>query len=728
MISRNSRLPPGARVATVASAAMIAQQVAGKATRDALFLSNFSVRLLPAMMAGSAVFSLVAVLWLSRMMLRHSPAKVVPAAFGASSVALLVAWALSFGTPRLAAVVLYVDTALFGAAVISAFWSLVNETFDAHASRLSVAAITSGGTLGGLLGGLIAWRASALVDVPMMLPLLAALNFVSLWGSLRLKGNREAERAVPEAVDAGAEPPSPVTILRESPYLRNLATVVALGAVTSGLLDYVFSAEAAKAFTSGRALLAFFSLFWLVVGALSLTLQLLLGRLALEKLGLAVTLAILPGIVILGGAAGLAVPGLWSTAMLRGAEATHRNSLFRMAYELLYTPVSERRKRATKTLIDVGFDRLGTVIAALTTSLALALAAAHAEAILLVLAVGGAFVSLGRSRALHSGYVRVLEEGLERGQSAAPASLPVQEGADVREKIVERLEVLSSEPARAEERAPGHTSAGTDAWLLAIAHLRSRDPARVRGVLSEVPLPRPLVAFAILLLADKEFQSDAIRALRIDAPKAIGQFVDALCDVDTDFDIRRRIPRILSTCTTQCAVDGLILGTSDPRFEVRYQCGRALTKICCADASIVIPESTVISIVKRELALNRDAWESLPADADEEESEPPALIDRLLKDRVDRGIDYVFTLLALVLDRESLRLAFKALHEKDNHRRGTALEYLETVLPDDIRDAVWPFLGEARPMRAARPATEILEDLRRVSNATPQNLPASVTA
>jgi len=708
---------------------MIAQQVAGKATRDALFLSNFTVRLLPAMMAGSAVLSLVAVLWLSRMMLRHSPAKVVPAAFGASSVVLLLAWALSFGTPRLAAVVLYIDTALFGAAVISSFWSLVNETFDAHASRLSVAAITSGGTLGGLLGGLMAWRAAALIEVPTMLPLLAALNLVSLWGSLRLKARPAAEPAESEPVDPGG-PPSPVSILRESPYLGNLAMVVALGAVTSGLLDYVFSAEAARAFANGRALLAFFSLFWVVVGALSLALQLLFGRLALEKLGLAVTLAILPGIVILGGAAGLAVPGLASTAMLRGAEATHRNSLFRMAYELLYTPVSERRKRATKTLIDVGFDRLGTVTAALTTSLALALAAAHAEAILLVVAVLGAIVSLGRSRALHAGYVQVLEEGLrKRGESAAPASPPAHEGRDVRDKIVERLEVLSSEPARADERMTGRTNAGTDAWLLAIAHLRSRDPARVRGVLSAVPLARPLVGFAILLLADKEFQLDAVRALRVDASNAVGQFVDALCDARTDFDIRRRIPRVLSTCTTQCAVDGLILGTADPRFEVRYQCGRALTKICCADARIVIPEATVIAIVKRELALSREAWESLPAaDADEEEeNEPPALIDRLLQDRVDRGIDYVFTLLALVLDRESLRLAFKALHEKDDRRRGTALEYLETVLPDDIRDAVWPFLGEARPMRAARPATEILADLRRASNAS-QDLPASVTA
>ena len=60
------RLPTEARVAAIASAAMIAQQVAGKATRDAFYLSNFSVTTLPPVMGASAVVSRVAALWLSR--------------------------------------------------------------------------------------------------------------------------------------------------------------------------------------------------------------------------------------------------------------------------------------------------------------------------------------------------------------------------------------------------------------------------------------------------------------------------------------------------------------------------------------------------------------------------------------------------------------------------------------------------------------------------------------
>jgi ATP/ADP translocase len=702
---------------------VIAQQVAGKATRDALYLSSFRVETLPAMMAVSALLSLVAALWLSRMIMRHTPGKVVPAGFAASTVVLLGTWVLSFYAPRVAALALYLATALFGAAMISAFWSLINETFDPHTSRRAATAIASGGTLGGLLGGLVAWRMSSLVSVPTMLPLLAGASLVSFWGSLRV-ANREGSSAPPGkgAGEQGAGETvadfalTPLRGLQKAPYLRNLAMIVALGAVTSGLLDYVFSAEATRTLSRGPALLAFFSCFWLVVGIFSFVLQVSLGRLALEKLGVAVTVALLPAVVVLGGAVGLAVPGLWSTAILRGGEATQRNSLFRAAYEMLYTPLSEEKRRSTKTLIDVGFDRLGTVVAAGIATAVLAAAGTRAEMVLLVVAVACAIVTLTRSRTLHRGYVSVLEESLRKDATAAgvvvsPVAALSDERIAIADAIVDRLEVLPHPPEVAA------VAGSLDASLHAVAELRSREPVRVRRVLSaDEPLAPPIAAFAILLLADRALHTDAIRALRRCAPKTTGQLVDALGDERSEFDVRRRIPRVLSECPTRIAADGLIRGMADARFEVRYECARALLKITGLAPEVVVAPGTVIAMVQAEVALGKAVWESQPVpELDEDDEEPPALIDRLLRDRIDRSLEHVFTLLALMLDRQSLSIAFKALHGSDQRMRGTALEYLETVLPDEVRDAVWPFLGEERPMRSPRSPLEILADLRRTS-------------
>jgi hypothetical protein len=757
--SVRSPLPTGAVVIAVASAAMIAQQVAGKATRDALFLTNFDVTSLPPMMAASAVLSIVAVLWLSKMILRHAPERVVPASFAVSGLALLAAWALSFYAPRLAAVAVYLHTALFGASVISAFWSFINERFDPHTGKRAVRLIAGAGTLGGVLGGVLAWRAASVITVPTMLPVLAAMNVVCLWGSLRSRDS--------QALPSGSHPKSqgssgdrnpelvartsiaelsPLRILREAPYLQNLALVVALGAVTSGLLDYLLSAEAVKVYAKGPDLLSFFALFWIVVGILSFVLQLLLGRLALDKLGLAFTIALLPGVVVVGGVFGLAVPGLASTAILRGGEAAQRNSLFRAAYELLYTPLSEQKRRSTKLLIDVGFDRLGTIAASAIAFAALRLQpdGERANGVLLVVTVVCALATLTRSRPLQLNYVEVLEESLRNEEEnsellvKAPGPPSTRERVDVRDDVVDHLEDLPRSEdlatlATAEPKNPGgpleplapasfDAKAGLDLSLQAVHDLSSGSPDRVRGVLgAETPLAAPLISLAIPLLASKEFHLDAIQALRKIAGRATGQLADALCDPSVGFDVRRRIPRVLSACPTQSAADALIRGTDDERFEVRYACGRALLRITASDATIVIPLPTVIAIVTREVAHSREVWDSQRApDLDDEEKEPPAFIDRLLRDRFDRSFEHVFSILALVLDRESIRIALKALHQEDERLRGTALEYLETVLPDEVRDAVWPFLGEARPMRPARPASEILADLvnaREVSKA-----------
>lgn len=707
-------IPAGARLAAVASAAMIAQQVAGKATRDAFFLSSFGVTALPAMMAAAAVLSLLVAFWLAKMTLRHSPAKIVPASFAVSGVLLIALWTLSFEMPRLSAVGLYVHTALFGTAVISAFWSLMNEAFDPHAGKPAVAWITAGGTLGGVIGGIAAWRASSVIAVPTMLPFLAGMNLLCVGGTF---GMVARPARPPDASPAGA---SPIRVIRDVPYLRNLGLIVALGAVTSGLLDYVLSAEAASRFATAPELLAFFAVFWLVVGVLSFVVQLALGRVALERLGLAVTVALLPAVVVLGGAVGVAVPGLWSTALLRGGEAMQRNSLFRMAYELLYTPISEEKKRSTKALIDVGFDRLGTVAAGAIAAAAWYVDPRRTEVVLLVVAIGVALVTVSRSRALHMGYVTMLEESLRRGakdrqNDGGPTAAAGQAAIAARDALVEHLEERRAEAFPEPTVRAGDTEERAmrlDESIRAVVDVRSGDPARVRQVLSAEALPPPLVAFAIMLLADKEFHLDAIRALRKVARRSTGQLVDALCDASVDFDIRRRIPRVLTASPTARAADGLLCGLDDARFEVRYACGRALLAIAGQPSDIVVPPERLKAIVLREVSLGKEVWESQSAPPfDEGEDDAPGLFERLLQDRIDRSLEHVFNVLALQVDARSLRIAFLALHADDAHHRGTALEYLETVLPDEIREAIWPLLGGGRPMHPTRPTQEILADL-----------------
>ena len=86
-----------------------------------------------------------------------------------------------------------------------------------------------------------------------------------------------------------------------------------------------------------------------------------------------------------------------------------------------------------------------------------------------------------------------------------------------------------------------------------------------------------------------------------------------------------------------------------------------------------------------------------------------------MKDRASRSLAHVFTLLSLVLPAEPLLIAFRGLHTDNQHLRGTALEYLEGVLPPPIRASVCGRISKIRAPAPAktRPREQILDDLLR---------------
>src|SRR3954466_4506141 len=166
---------------------LIAQQVAGKAARDALFLSSFHASHLPTAMAAGAVLSLAAAYSVSHLMARHAPASVMVLLCAASACGFALEWTLDLSAPRLAAVLVYLQTALLGPVMLSTFWSLINERFDPHTAKRAVARIAGGGTLGGVLGGLAAWRASSVIQLSTALLCLAALNVLCVGGTLLIR-------------------------------------------------------------------------------------------------------------------------------------------------------------------------------------------------------------------------------------------------------------------------------------------------------------------------------------------------------------------------------------------------------------------------------------------------------------------------------------------------------------------------------------------------------------
>ena len=785
-------------LATATSIVAIAQQVMGRATRDALFLSGFAVERLPAMMMAAALASLVSALYVGRLIGRLTPARVIPRLFAVSGALLAVEWALSANAPRALAIVIYLHWALFGGTAVSAFWSVVNERFDQRTAKRYIGWIAGGGTAGGILGGVAAFGAARTIGTHDTLLVLGAMHLVCAILSRELgRGRRESQ----PASTSGKTVPSALVVLGEVSYLRNLAVLVATISAMEALADYVLNAEAAARWAGGAELMSFFSLFHLSISVITFLLQVLVARIALERMGLVGAMAMLPLFAMAGAGMAALVPRLWSAGVLRGTMAALGNSLYRSGYELLFGPLAPEKKRPTKTVIDVAFDRLGTALGSGLALSTIAVLPTFVPGILLVAVLGLAAFSLFITRRLQSGYVHLLEESLTvapalqgrarpelglsqtfgrmdrsalmqeiaalrrdnlliSGEMTSPfawfdvaeaeAGAPLRDGSEPSEPppappsgasassasdsprprdaallAVDANDVastVSTEPVAGPARssappaqgassrpsAPGRLSSATQEQLVAhTAVLLSGDFPRIRTVLESPSFDARLAPHAIVLLASDRIQRDAVRALRTIADRITGQLTDALLDRAAPAAVRRRAARVMSACTTQRAVDGLVEGLLDDSFEVRYQCGLTLLRITDQARHLTVAKERALAAVRREVDLDRKLWQHQPPLAQVEEEGDLPLVDGFLRDRTSRSLQHVFSILALVFEREPMRLALTALSGEDENLRGTALEYLDEVLPADVKTSLWPHLAERR--EKPRPADSMAD-------------------
>jgi hypothetical protein len=276
----------------------------------------------------------------------------------------------------------------------------------------------------------------------------------------------------------------------------------------------------------------------------------------------------------------------------------------------------------------------------------------------------------------------------------------------------------------AEEAAAPAILSGVDPEIQEILWLRSRDRDRALVVLRQrEELTPALIPHVIPLLAWDAVTDDAIRALRAVASRHVGALADALLNPYEEFAVRRRIPRVLLVCPSQRAVDALLLGLEDIRFEVRFQCGRSLAAILARQPSLRIDAARVFDVVQKEVAVGRPVWTGRHLLDSLDDGESATFVDEFVRSRASQSLAHVFTVLSLVLPAEPLQIAYQGLHADDQNLRGTALEYLESMLPPAIRDPLWPFLEDRRPaVRTVRPREDILADLVRSNDSIMLNL------
>jgi hypothetical protein len=678
--------------AATCAAAVLASQLAGKAARDAIFLQRFPVTNLPLLLAVSSALAIGTTFMFARRLARGVPARVVQLANVSSAVVLVIEWLLLDHFPRPVATVLYMHQTLLGPILVSGFWSIVSECFDPRTARRVVGSIGTGATVGGFLGAVLAERVAALAGTSALLPTIAALQLFATWrlGVFARNGSAVV------AVDDG-EPPPPIKevalkITRVS-LLRRLAVITVTVTIAAALLDYVFKEAVTQEVARSDDLARVFATFHGIVGVITAVAAWVLGRRALRSWGLARTLAMLPGSVIAFGSIALVAPGLGAFVALRGAENVVRNSLYREAYEVFYTPLLARERRATKTIIDVGVERFGDLLGGLAVLAILALTTDSTPVLLagsIALSVLGVVIALKAQRS----YV----EALERSLLEHAIDIPNYEAHDRTTRTT--LELIAQ---RSSKQPPSKRP--FDSEMHRLAELQSGNTQRIRGALSGSLSP-VMVAAAIPLLARTDVADDVARALAGAAVSCLGQLIDAARDPNLTLEVRVRLPELIASSGGELARVGLLGCLGDREPEVRFRAAEALLQLREHHPELDVDQSAVFAGVRRELEAEPEIWKAL-------DSAPPLAVNEG-NGVPSRAAQHLATLLALALPSEPVKTAFHGLWSEDVAFRGVALEYLDNVLPNDIRERIWLLLAiEAPALAARRPVEDVRAELLR---------------
>jgi ATP:ADP antiporter, AAA family len=694
--------------AALAWAALSALTVTAKSTRDALFCASFPTAELPKTMVAGATLSALLALGMARISRQRGPARVLPLFLCVNALGFALEHALLDSAPRAVALFLYLHVSAVTGMILSGFWSVINERFDPHALRLSISRIGLGGTLGGFVGGLSAERIAAWAGARHTLIELAAFSALA---ALLLHRLGAAEGLSVPVSDA---PPRALG----SDYLRQIALFVGLTTLASSVVDFAFKARAMERFASPEGLMQFFAVFYTATSLASFVVQATITPRLLDRAGLGVGLGAHPAVLAALGLVSLAAPGLATQSLLRGADGALIVSLFRSSYEPLYTPIAADRKRSAKGVIDVLVNRCGDGFGSLLAWGLVLLVPASAALWANAIVVGVGLAALVIAARLREGYIAELAESLRSG-SVVLDEAGVQDQT-TRLTLSRTMSDLNRERLLAEIQrqrelglmggvangtsspvspAPGHSETravavepGPNAELPAarkariVADLLSADPARLRAALDAAD--RSLAAFVIPLIARADVGAQAMNVLGGFGARVVGQLADALLDADgISPTVRRRLVRVIANARGPWAAAALASALEDPDFDVRRQVVRGLEEISESGVNVPLGRTSALSVAAREL-----------------DGDGPPDPER---------VEHVLRLLGLVFDREAFRLARAALGHPDAKLHGTALEYLDNVLPAAIKTTLFAGLPSQPGLRSQRVEHELLDELRR---------------
>jgi len=259
--------------------------------------------------------------------------------------------------------VFFIWTSVFNLFVVSVFWALMVDVFDAQQGKRLFGFIAAGATVGGIVGSSV--TASLAKSVPPTYLLLgsAMLLELAVFCVRRLSRLSDALHRRPAAgrdeSPIGGSVFSGLAHAFNSTYLINVSVYILLFAITSTFLYFQQAEIARHSFATRGARTAFFASVDLWVNIFTLGAQLFLTSRVLRRIGVALTLAVLPLLSVVGFGTLALTPTITILVIYQVLRRAGNFAFARPTREVLYTVVPREDKYKAKSFIDTVIYRLG---------------------------------------------------------------------------------------------------------------------------------------------------------------------------------------------------------------------------------------------------------------------------------------------------------------------------------------------------------------------------------
>src|SRR5688572_25997407 len=319
----------------------------------------------PFVQLAVGVFIGVLMHWYSNFVRKLPRRRVIPITQLAIVALLVLFWGLQRTGAIWVTVGLYSLGLLLGVFLISQFWTLANEVYDARQAKRLFGFIGGGASLGGAVGATILRALVYQVGSNNMLLVSAAVLGLCVFIVDAILRRQPALASDSYADEQGVGGREAIRLLAESDHLKVMALVIGCAAAGAAIVQQQLSMAAEATGGDADSMTAFLAevTAWVSIGGFIV--QVALTSRIHRSMGLAFAMLLLP--VAMGSSAVvvLASGALWAPQLARVLDATLRYTVDKTTREVLFLPLPMELKHRAKPFIDVTADRFAKALAAI---------------------------------------------------------------------------------------------------------------------------------------------------------------------------------------------------------------------------------------------------------------------------------------------------------------------------------------------------------------------------